>query len=128
MAQLAASEGTVEATRFWNDLAEGRLSFQRCAACDAAIYPPRLLCPQCLCDRLDWLTSSGSGTVYCHTSADPEGALVPLAMVIADEGFVVPTRIVGEAPEPVHIGSRVTLAAQPIGGRTLPTFRMAAAP
>jgi uncharacterized protein len=122
---VAVSEGTVAAGKYWTELANGRLIFQRCAECNIAVFPSRVLCPCCLSDRLDWRTSGGSGTVYCCTFAGSDlGRKVPLAMVVTDEGFVVPTRIVGEGCESVSIGSRVRLAIEKIGDRAQPTFQV----
>lgn len=126
---VAVSEGTVAAEKYWTELANGRLSFQRCAECGLAVFPSRVLCPRCLSDRLDWRTSGGSGTVYCCTFADGDrGAMAPFAMVVTDEGFVVPTRIVGEGCESASIGSRVRLAIEKIGDRVQPTFQVVPGP
>jgi uncharacterized protein len=126
---VAASEGTVDADKYWDELAHGRLSFQRCAECGIAVFPPRVLCPRCLSDRLDWRTSGGSGTVYCCTFArGDQGRMVPLAMVVTDEGFVVPTRIVGAGCESAAIGSRVRLAVEEIDDRAQPTFQVVLEP
>jgi uncharacterized protein len=124
----AVSEGTAGAARYWDDLASGRLSFQRCGDCGTPAFPPRVLCPHCLSDQLDWQVSGGSGTVYCCTYAGPDQARTPLAMVVTDEGFVVPSRIIGAGCESVGIGSRVALAAAATGDRVLPVFELAAAP
>jgi uncharacterized protein len=126
---VAASEGMVGAARYWDELASGRLTFQRCAECATAVFPPRLLCPRCLSDQLDWCISSGSGTIYCCTFAgDDRDRMTPLAMVVTDEGFVVPTRIVGAGRESASIGSRVRLAVEEIDDRAMPTFQVVTGP
>jgi uncharacterized OB-fold protein len=122
---VAASEGMLGAARYWDELALGRLTFQRCTECATAVFPPRVLCPRCLSDRLDWCTSSGSGTIYCCTSAGGDRErMTSFALVVTDEGFVVPTRIVGKDRESASIGSRVRLAVENIDDRAMPTFQV----
>jgi uncharacterized OB-fold protein len=121
---VAASEGTVGAERYWDELASGRLIYQRCSECAAAVFPPRVLCPGCLSDRMDWCTAGGSGTIYSCTSAGDGQDRALFAMVVADEGFVVPTRIVGADRESASIGSRVRLAVEDIDDRAMPTFQV----
>lgn len=44
---------------YWRALGEGRLDFQRCAACEHAWLPPREECPNCLGSDWSWETASG---------------------------------------------------------------------
>lgn len=44
-------------------LADGRLTFQRCAECDNAWLPPRDQCPRCLSPEFGWEDAAGDATV-----------------------------------------------------------------
>ena len=50
--------------------------------------------------------------------------MTSFALVVTDEGFVVPTRIVGKDRESASIGSRVRLAVENIDDRAMPTFQV----
>lgn len=91
-------------------LESGRLGFQRCGGCGAAVFYPRVLCPACGSPDLAWETSAGRGTVYATTAvyrrdADPYN----VALVEVDEGFRMMSRVEGIPPEGVEIGARVEL-------------------
>lgn len=91
-------------------LESGELGFQRCQSCEEPIFYPRVLCPVCGSDSLEWGTSSGRGTVYATTAihrrnADPYN----VALVDLDEGFRMMSRVEGPRAEGVEIGLRVKL-------------------
>jgi uncharacterized protein len=48
-------------------LAEGRLAAVRCQACQALLFPPRSLCPNCYASQMEWLPLSGRGTLLAYT-------------------------------------------------------------
>ncbi len=91
-------------------LEDGKLGFQRCGGCGAAIFYPRVLCPACGSPALGWETSAGRGTVYATTAvyrrdADPYNVV----LVDLDEGFRMMSRVDGVPAEEVEIGARVNL-------------------
>jgi uncharacterized OB-fold protein len=55
------------AVRFYEELREKRLMTTRCPACDHTFFPPRILCPRCLGEELEWVELSGRGTIYAFT-------------------------------------------------------------
>ncbi|QEC48364.1 DNA-binding protein [Baekduia soli] len=70
-------------------LADGRLTFQRCSACQNAWLPPRDRCPRCLADTWAWETASGRATVVSwvvyHRAYHPAFAdRVPYNVVLVD--------------------------------------------
>ncbi len=86
----------------------GKLSYQRCADCSAAVFYPRVLCPVCGSRALDWRESGGRGTVYATTAVhsrdrDPRSVV----LVDLDEGFRMMSRVEGIPAEEVKIGARV---------------------
>jgi uncharacterized protein len=103
-------DGNPPAEVYRRYLESGRLGFQRCAGCGAAIFYPRLLCPVCGSAELTWETSSGRGVVYATTAvyrrdADPYNVV----LVDLEEGFRMMSRVEGVPAEEVEIGSRVAL-------------------
>ncbi|NBS59752.1 MAG: DNA-binding protein, partial [Betaproteobacteria bacterium] len=48
-------------------LAQGAFEIQKCAGCRQHVFYPRVVCPHCGVDKLDWVKASGSGTVYSTT-------------------------------------------------------------
>ena len=78
------------------------LHFQRCGGCGALLAYPRVLCPGCGSQSLEWERSAGAGTVYSgtvvHTREGEHGVL----LVDLDEGV----RVMGEGR--AALGSRVS--------------------
>lgn len=92
-------------------LREGRLVYQRCGRCSAAVFPPRLLCPVCSADELVREPSAGAGTVYSASTLNPrDEEPYTVVLVDLDEGFRVMSAVAGTG---VPVGARVRLTAQP---------------
>jgi uncharacterized OB-fold protein len=113
---------------FWEGCNAGRLLYQRCNRCDAAIFNPAHRCRQCTSDDLRWEESAGFGTIYswtvCHRPMSP-AFTVPYAPVIVDldEGYQILSNVIGIPPEEVRVGLRVRVEFHAIGDRSLPYFR-----
>jgi uncharacterized OB-fold protein len=104
---MASVEAPVAAYR--RHLENGKLAYQRCADCSAAVFYPRVLCPVCGSGALEWRESAGRGTVYATTAVhsrdrDPRN----VALVDLDEGFRMMSRVEGVPAEEVEIGARVS--------------------
>lgn len=115
----------------WDGCKEGVLRVQRCTQCDAFTFIPKPVCPQCLAMTLEWVTSTGRGTVYSHTTVHrpqrPEFE-VPyvVAIVELEEGWHMLTNLVDIAPEDVRIGMAVEPEFRKMSEEiTLPYFRPA---
>lgn len=103
---------------FREGLAKGEIRLQRCTACDAHIFFPRVLCPTCHGTDLGWVTASGKGEVYTYTTVRqrPEaGGDYNVAMVELAEGVRMMTRVEGD-PHDVRIGMQVTAYVGEIDG------------
>jgi uncharacterized protein len=95
-------------TEYRRRLAEGELSYQRCAQCGAAVFYPRVVCPSCGSTELRFMASAGLGTVYSTTTVtDREGARV-VVLVDLDEGFRMLSTVRGVPAGQVAIGQRVS--------------------
>lgn len=94
-------------------LKEGKLAFQRCTACDKAIFFPRVLCPACGSDQLRWEESAGTGTVYSTTTNHPRNQdPVNISLIDVDEGFRMMSSVVGTPAADVTIGLRVKVQVE----------------
>ena len=96
--------------RYLDALAAGRFEIQRCAACAQHVFYPRVLCPHCGAERLEWVAPSGRGTVYSTTvvrrkSAD--GGDYNVCLVDLAEGVRMMSRVAGIPAQDVKIGMAV---------------------
>jgi len=115
---------------FWDATRRRQFLLQWCIPCDRAVFYPRDVCPQCLCDELEWRPASGRGSVYAVTveqrPRDPRlASRAPYAVALIDleEGVRVMSNVVGCAPEDVTAGMVVTVTWEPLSdGRMLPQF------
>lgn len=55
------------AARFYEELAADRFMTTRCPACDYTFFPPRIVCPRCLGEDVEWVELEGRGTLYAFT-------------------------------------------------------------
>ncbi len=116
---------------FWEGLAQGELRIQRCATCAKAVFYPRSICPYCHSDQLEWIVTSGKGTIYTYTVVHQAfGAFVEdvpfvVALVELEEGVRMMSRIVDAPRERVTIGAPVRVTFAGAGEElTLPYFRL----
>lgn len=116
-------DGGTPAEVYGRYLESGRLGFQRCAGCGAAVFYPRVLCPDCGSADLTWETSSGLGVVYATTAVYRRDSN-PYNVVLVDleEGFRMMSRVDGVPAEEVEIGTRVALRIDRDGDAPVPVF------
>lgn len=99
-----------ETKPYWEAAAAGRLVLPRCRHCTRVFWYPRGFCPHCSSCDLDWIESSGRGTIYSYTvvrrSSGEWSRVVPyaLAFVTLDEGPTVAANIVATDTEMLEIG------------------------
>jgi uncharacterized OB-fold protein len=102
--------------RFFEHLREGRLTTTRCGNCGEVLWQPRVVCPHCNHDEMEWIDLPTEGTVYAHTAVELGAPLgmedeVPfvVALIELDNGLRLTARIDGAAYDELSIGSRVGL-------------------
>lgn len=96
--------------QYLDKLAAGRFEIQRCAACAKHVFYPRVICPHCGSDRLDWVAPSGRGSVYSTTIVrrpPPAGGDYNVCLVDLEEGVRLLSRVAEIAPDQVKIGMAV---------------------
>ncbi|WP_459547452.1 Zn-ribbon domain-containing OB-fold protein [Nocardia sp. X0981] len=123
------STGSVGAQRM-----AGTLMIRRCARCDKLFAPLTIECSSCASDSLDWVPSSGTGSILSWRVVDRAvvdrcgGPLpVTIAIVELDEGPWVYTSIEGEVPVLPSRPVRVRFQPKPRTDR-FPVFAVGAEP
>lgn len=120
---------------FWDALRDGEFRLCRCRLCGKH-YFPYTVCPDHEetpeFSDMEWTTVSGKGTLFAYSNVyavnDPAFAAdIPYTTGLIElaEGPLLPTRIVGCAPEDVKIGMPLTLSLTPKmgSGFVYPFFR-----
>jgi uncharacterized protein len=120
-------------TPYWDSLAHGALTFQRCNSCGHAWLPPRSDCPGCLSADCVWEKAAGgakliSWVVY-HVAFHPAFAnRLPynVAVVELDEGPRLISNVVGVKDAcALKIDQRLQLVIEDEGGTAVARFSTA---
>ncbi|RLA79451.1 MAG: hypothetical protein DRG36_04830 [Deltaproteobacteria bacterium] len=81
--------------KFYENLKEGRFTTTRCKACGHVAYPPRVICPECYSEDLEWIDLPTKGKVLTFTEevrGVPLGFEPPLIHAWIDLGEGSPVR------------------------------------
>jgi uncharacterized protein len=127
-------EGPTETrlARFYDRLREGRLSTTRCPKDGDVHWPPRVACPKCHSEALEWVDLPDSGTIYAFSALLGGAPLgmdsdVPFAVGLVDLDGVdlrLFARIEGKPWSDLAIGDRVAVESYEVGdGRVFYRFR-----
>ena len=115
----------------WEGCQKGVLRVQRCKDCGEHVFIPEPLCTNCASQNLEWVDTTGRGTVYSYTVVHrpqrPEFQVpYTVAIIEMEEGWYMLTNLVGIEPEAVKIGMPVEVAFEKMSEQiTLPYFRPA---
>ena len=115
---------------FWDAARQEKLVYQRCRKCGKHVFYPRIACPDCFADDLEWVESKGLGTVYTYTVVEnnaPSAFLADMPYVVAivklDEGIQLLSNIVGCDPYEVVCEMKVKVTFEKLNDEfTLPKF------
>lgn len=118
---------------YWEAARENKFVIQQCKDCQGYIFYPRMGCPHCFSDNVDWVEASGKGTVYSYTVVEnnPPSAFVNdvpfvIALVRLDEGVQMLTNIVDCDPYSVTCDMPVEITFEKLDDEfTLPQFKPA---
>lgn len=117
--------------RFWEGVKRGELALQRCRVCGNWLHPPRPMCPKCRSLDMEWVPSTGKGTIHSwvvYRESPHPGFKVPYVVVLVEleEGVRVVSNLVDVQAEAVTIGMPVEVVFDQINGEVvLPKFRKA---
>jgi uncharacterized OB-fold protein len=120
---------------FWDATKAERLIIQKCGACGEYVFYPRIACPHCAADSLEWVEASGKGTVYSFTVVEnnaPSSFLADMPFVVAvirlEEGVQLLSNVVGCDPGQVECDMPVEVTFEKLDDEfTLPKFKPSAA-
>lgn len=127
---------TPETAPYWDGCKAHELRIQFCTNCQKFFFYPRLLCPTCLSDAIEWRTVSGKGALLTYVlSARPAPGFeneLPYAIAIVrlDEGPHLMTNIVNTelTPENLPAGMPVEVVFEDVNETiSIPKFQPAAA-
>lgn len=116
---------------FWDATRRHELLLQHCNACDRAIHYPRVACPHCGGDDLDWRRASGRGTLYSFTVVEsnaPSAFIADMPYVVAvvrlEEGVQMLSNVVQCDLGELHCDLPVEVVFEKLDDEfTLPRFR-----
>jgi uncharacterized OB-fold protein len=116
---------------FWEAAREQKLIIQKCQDCSKYVFYPRLVCPHCFSENMEWVEASGKGTVYSYTvvmNNSPSAFINDMPYVVAliklEEGVQMLSNIVECAPEDVMCDMPVEVTFEKLNDDfTLPKFR-----
>ena len=129
MSRIPLPRPTEVSRPHWDGCREGVLRVQRCTSCGDLVFIPRAGCPRCLTETLEWVESSGRGTVYSYTVVHrPQRPEFEVPYVVAiielEEGWHMLTNLVDCEPADATVGLPVEVAFRPMSEEiTLPCFR-----
>jgi uncharacterized OB-fold protein len=89
-----------------------------CPHCEAKIFPPRDICPECGGEAKELYTFSGRGKVYSYTTVYDapvgfqENAPYTVAMIKLDEGPMVTAQMTDLGDKPVEVGTPVEMVTR----------------
>jgi len=121
-----ANEGVGPDAVFRGHLKDGRFMIQKCGACGAFVFYPRLLCTACGASKLEWQAADGGGTVYSTTIVrrkPDSGGDYNVAIVELKEGPRLMSRVVDVPPAEVAIGMPVRADIDQTANGPLLVFR-----
>ena len=104
---------------FYDHLKEGRFTTTQCRDCDKRMFPPRVICPECLSENLYWVDLPTEGLVKVVTEevvGVPIGFDKPLIHALIDlKGKLTYfTRIINCQVGELVEGDRVRMAVFPV--------------
>jgi len=113
----------------WEGCRAGRLRVQRCRDCGSYVFVPQPVCTGCFGDGLEWVDSSGRGTLYSFTTVHrPQrpAFAVPytVAIVELEEGWHMLSNLIDCEPSEIRVGMPLEVSFRKMSEDiTLPLFR-----
>ena len=112
-----------EGREFWAGAHRGELRIQRCTSCGLHQHYARMLCSHCGKETLEWVTASGTGTIYSFTvirqnGVPPFNERVPFVVATVDldeAGARLIAAMPALDPDKARVGLRVRASFRPAG-------------
>jgi hypothetical protein len=102
-------------SEFFKNLKEGRLTTTKCRKCAKLLWPPRIVCPHCLSNEMEWINLGTEGELYAFTEmrlGAPLGFVqdMPFCIgIVKIGGLLLSARIDDANYEQLKIGDKVRL-------------------
>lgn len=120
---------TACAVPYWQSCLEEKLSLPYCKQCDTCFYYPRLWCPSCFNQELDWQVVSGRAKVYSFSvihqsplASYQQDLPYVLAVIELEEGPRMMTNVINCDVNTVHVDMPVTVTFEQRGDMKIPQF------
>ena len=108
-------EKNTRISKFFENLKEGRLTTTKCKECGELLWPPRIVCSNCLSENLGWVDLGVEGELYAFTEMRAGAPLgfeedVPFCIgLININDLLISTRIDNVRYEDLKIGDKMKL-------------------
>lgn len=108
-------EKNTRISQFFKNLKEGRLTTTKCKKCNKVLWPPRVICPNCLSEGLEWVDLGVEGELYAFTEMKLGAPLgfcqdVPFCVgIVKIGGLLISARIDNATYDSLKIGDKVML-------------------
>jgi len=128
--QIPLPRPTTISQPYWDACQDERLTVQRCSDCGSYVFIPQPCCGECQSEKLEWVESSGRGTLYSFSTVyRPQQPVfeTPYTVVVVelDEGYHMLSNLIGVEPEDVEIGTPLEVFFEKKSDEiTLPYFRV----
>jgi uncharacterized OB-fold protein len=104
-----------QVSQFFQNLKQGRLTTSKCKKCSSLLWPPRIVCPNCLSNEFEWVDLGVEGELYAFTEVRigaPLGFVqdVPFCVgLVKIGGLLISTRIDNAKYDELKIGDKLRL-------------------
>ncbi|MGQ9506455.1 MAG: Zn-ribbon domain-containing OB-fold protein [Candidatus Bathycorpusculaceae bacterium] len=102
-------------SKFFQNLREGKLTTTKCRKCGKSLWPPKIMCPECFSEDLEWIDLGFEGELYAFTEmrlGAPLGFVedCPFCIgLVKIGGLLISARIDEAKYEELRIGDKVRL-------------------
>ncbi len=108
-------EKNTRINQFFKNLKKGHLTTTKCKECSKLLWPPRIVCPNCMSVNLEWVDLGVEGELYAFTVMRAGAPLgfesdVPFCIgMVRIKGLLLSARIDEAKYEDLAIGDKVEL-------------------
>jgi len=106
---------TTQISQFFQNLKQGQLTTTKCKKCAQLLWPPRVICPNCLGKELEWVDLGSEGELYAFTEVRigaPLGLVqdTPFCVgLVKIGGMLISARIDNAKYDELKIGDKLRL-------------------
>jgi uncharacterized protein len=100
---------TPDGEAFWEGCKNEQLLIPKCSDCEQYHFYPRILCPNCWSENIQFEHVSGQGILYSYTTIYPKPPAQPyiVALIELDEGVRLMSNLLNESKRALQVGQKV---------------------